>query len=328
MARERTTGNGRSGSASRKSAPPERVNDEDRREGSGGEQASKSFSSSKADSLSSGLYLVATPIGNAADISLRALSVLAAADVIACEDTRVTSRLLAIHGISRPLVRYDEHTAHSSGPALLRRIVAGERVALVSDAGMPLVSDPGGQLVRECIDADLPVTAVPGASSVLTALALSGLPAERFLFAGFLATRAAARRRELTELVRVPATLVLMKSPQRLAASLADMYDILGDRPAAIARELTKLFEEVRRGSLSALAAHYAEAGRPKGEVTLVIGPPSKSPPIAEDEADRLLADALARLSARDAVAEVAAVTGLSRRLLYARALAIKDQAE
>lgn len=304
------------------------MNDENRSEGSEGEQASKSFSSSKVASLSSGLYLVATPIGNAADISLRALSVLAAADVIACEDTRVTSRLLAVHGISRPLVRYDEHTAQTSGPALLRRIVAGERVALVSDAGMPLVSDPGSRLVRECIDADLPVTAIPGASSVLTALALSGLPAERFLFAGFLATRAAARRRELTELVRVPATLVLMESPQRLAASLADMHDILGDRPAAVARELTKLFEEVRRGSLSALAAHYAEAGPPKGEVTLVIGPPSESPPIAEDEADRLLADALARLSARDAVAEVAATTGLSRRLLYARALAIKGQAE
>lgn len=328
MARGRTTGNGRAGSASRGSAPPERLGCDDRCEGGEPDRTSKSFSSPQAKPLAPALYLVATPIGNAADISLRALAVLAGADVIACEDTRVTSRLLAIHGISRPLVRYDEHTAHTSGPALLRRIAAGETVALVSDAGMPLVSDPGGRLVRDCIEAGLPLTAVPGASSVLTALALSGLPADRFLFAGFLASRSSARRRELAELAGVPATLVLMESAQRLAAALSDMLDVLGDRPAAVARELTKLFEEVRRGPLSRLAAHYAAAGPPRGEITIVIGPPEAPPPVGEDEADRLLADALGRLSARDAVAEVAAATGLSRRLLYARALAMKGEGE
>ena len=289
---------------------------------------SEQVATSAVAPLATGLYLVATPIGNAADISLRGLAVLAGVDVIACEDTRVTSRLLAIHGISRPLVRYDEHTAGASGAALLQRIAAGERVALVSDAGMPLISDPGSRLVRDCIEAGLPVTAVPGPSSVLTALALSGLPAERFLFAGFLGTRTGARRRQLAELALVPATLVLMESAQRLAASLADMREVLGDRPAAVARELTKLFEEVRRGPLEELAAHYREAGPPKGEVTIVVGPPPEPPPVAGDEADRLLADALGRLSPRDAVAEVAAATGLPRRLLYARAMAMKDEEE
>jgi 16S rRNA (cytidine1402-2'-O)-methyltransferase len=268
---------------------------------------------------------VATPIGNAGDITLRALDVLAQADVIACEDTRVTAKLLAIYGISRPLVRYDEHTAGTAGPVLVERVRGGERVALVSDAGTPLVSDPGGRLVAECIHAGLPIVAIPGASSILTALCVSGLPAERFLFAGFLPPRSAARRRELEELADVQATLVLLESPKRLALALADMADVLGPRDIAVARELTKLFEEVRRGSLPELADYYRRAGAPKGEVTIVIAPPLPPAPVAEPEIERLLGEALRRLSPRDAAAEVATATGLPRRRIYARAVALKS---
>lgn len=268
---------------------------------------------------------MATPIGNAGDVSLRALRVLRGVDAIACEDTRVTARLLAIHGISRPLRRYDEHTADEAGPALLERIAEGERIALVSDAGTPLVSDPGERLVRACIDAGLPLTAVPGPSAPLTALSLSGLPTGRFLFAGYLAPRRQARRRELAELADVAATLVLLESPQRLAATLADMAEVLGSRDAAVARELTKLFEEVRRGPLAELAARYAAEGPPKGEVTIVVAPPPLPPPVDGGEAERLLAKALASLTPRDAAASVARATGLPRRVLYARAIALKD---
>lgn len=289
--------------------------------------AQSSKSPSESAPLPAGLYLVATPIGNAGDISLRALRVLSAADAIACEDTRVTAKLLAIHGIARPLLRYDEHTADRAGPALLERIAAGERIALVSDAGTPLVSDPGERLVRACIDAGLPLTAVPGASAPLSALSLSGLPAGRFLFAGYLAARTSARRRELVELAEVEATLVLLESPQRLAATLADMAELLGPREAAVARELTKLFEEVRRGPLPALAAHYAAAGPPRGEVTLVVAPPVPPPPVTDSEAERLLRTALADLSPRDAAASVARATGLPRRQLYARAVALREEA-
>lgn len=271
-----------------------------------------------------GLYLVATPIGNAADITLRALAVLAQADVIACEDTRVTAKLLAVHGISRPLVRYDEHTARTAGPALIERIGRGECVALVTDAGTPLISDPGERLVRDCIDARLAVRAIPGASAALTALCVSGLPAARFLFAGFLAPRRVARRRELLEVADVKATLVLLESPKRLAAALADMADTLGPRDAAVARELTKLFEEIRRGSLPDLAEYYRRAGPPKGEVTIVVAPPPPPPPLADAEVDRLLGEALESMSARDAAAAVAEATGLPRRRLYARAVALK----
>lgn len=268
---------------------------------------------------------MATPIGNADDLSLRALRVLQSVDAIACEDTRVTARLLAIHGISRPLRRYDEHTADKAGPALLERIAEGERIALVSDAGTPLVSDPGERLVRACIDAGLPLTAVPGPSAPLAALSLSGLPTRRFLFAGYLAPRRQARRRELAELADVAATLVLLESPQRLAAALADMAEVLGPRGAAVARELTKLFEEVRRGPLGELAARYAAEGPPKGEVTIVVAPPPLPLPADEGEAERLLAEALLSLTPRDAAASVARATGLPRRVLYARAIALKD---
>ena len=273
-----------------------------------------------------GLYLVATPIGNARDITLRALDVLAGADRIACEDTRVTGRLLAIHGIATPLVPYHDHNAEAVRPRIIRHLKDGETVALVSDAGTPLVSDPGLGLVRACLEAGLPVTALPGASAVLTALQLSALPPDRFLFAGFPPAKGTARRRVLDELAAVPASLVFLESPRRLAASLADMAAVLGPREAAVGRELTKRFEEVRRGPLTDLAAHYATAGPPKGEVTVCVGPPGAAPEAADDATvDALLVQALKTARVRDAAADVAARTGRPRTAVYARALALKD---
>ena len=275
-----------------------------------------------ASGVAPGLYLVATPIGNAEDITLRALKGLRAADVIACEDTRVTAKLLARHGIERPLIAYHDHNAERVRPLLLARLKRGEVVALVSDAGTPLVSDPGFKLVQAAVAAGLPVTTLPGASAALAALVLSGLPSDRFLFAGFLPPKAVARRRAVAELEAVKATLVFFESGPRLAAALADMAAVLGPRPAAVARELTKLYEEVRRGSLAELAAHYAGAGPPRGEVTVVVAPPDTEAPTLSDAAlDRQIADALGAMSIRDASAAVAAATGKPRREVYARAL-------
>ena len=275
---------------------------------------------------SPGLYLVATPIGNAGDISQRALDLLARADIVACEDTRVTAKLFAIHGIKAPLVAYHEHNAERMRPLLIERLERGQTVALVSDAGTPLISDPGYKLVRDVVAAALPVTALPGASAVLTALVLSGLPTNRFLFAGFLPAKQIARRRELAELASLKASLVFLESKQRLARTLTDMADVLGPRPAAVARELTKMFEEVRRAPLSALADHYAQAGPPKGEVTIVVGPPEDAgagdPPEALLEG--ALNDALAQAPVSVAARQVAADLGLPRKLVYARALALK----
>lgn len=280
-----------------------------------------------AQALPAGLYIVATPIGNAADISLRALDVLRRADLIACEDTRVTGNLLMRYGIGTRRLAYNDHNAEHMRPLLLERMHRNERVALVSDAGMPLVSDPGYKLVRDVIAEGLPVTTVPGASAPLAALALSGLPSDRFLFAGFLPSRAVARRHELAELAAVPATLIFFESARRLGAALGDMAAALGDRPAAVAREMTKRFEEVRRGTLSTLAAHYAAAGPPKGEIVVVVGPPATAPPKNDMEAaatlDDMLREALAGASLRDAAAAVAVASGLPRRAVYARALTL-----
>ncbi|HUN50281.1 MAG TPA: 16S rRNA (cytidine(1402)-2'-O)-methyltransferase [Candidatus Sulfotelmatobacter sp.] len=271
-----------------------------------------------------GLYVTATPIGNAADITLRAIDLLRAADVIACEDTRVTGKLLARYAIATPMQPYHEHNAAKMRPALLRRLAAGEVVALVSDAGTPLVSDPGFKLVQAAIAAGHGVTALPGASALLAALCLAGLPTDRFYFAGFLPARTAQRRRALHEVKAVPATLVFLESAQRLAGSLADMAAVLGPRPAAVARELTKMFEEVRREDLPVLAAHYASAGPPKGEVVVVVGPPLAAAAEAVD-LDAALKPALAGMRLKEAVAAVAAATGLPRKQVYARALALKN---
>lgn len=277
-----------------------------------------------APALAPALYVVATPIGNAADITLRALAVLRAVDAIACEDTRVTSKLLAIHGIERPLVACHDHNEARIAGTLVARIRAGERIALVSDAGTPLLSDPGFRLIEACIAAEVAVVPVPGASAVLAALAVAGLPAERFLFQGFLPARAVARRKAIAELAAVPATLVVLEAPHRLAASLTDLAEGLGPRPAAVARELTKLFEEVRRGPLDALAGYYRDRPAVKGELTIVIAPPAPAAATDPDDARRLLVEALETASARDAARAVAAATGLPRRTLYQEALRLK----
>lgn len=268
-----------------------------------------------------GLYLVATPIGNMGDITYRAVEVLGVADVVACEDTRVTGKLMTRLGLDRPMMPYHEHNAERARPELIERLKQGQIVALVSDAGTPLISDPGYRLVKACVAEGLTVTALPGASAVITALQLSGLPNDRFLFAGFLPTKAAARRKALREVAKVPATIMFYESPNRLGESLADMAAILGAREAAVARELTKLHEEVARGDLFALANRYAD-NPPKGEVVVVVAPPSDSLPPDEEELDQRLRAAVdAGASIKDAAALIAAETGFPRRDIYARAL-------
>jgi 16S rRNA (cytidine1402-2'-O)-methyltransferase len=275
--------------------------------------------------LAPGLYLVATPIGNLADITLRALETLAAADLIACEDTRVTARLLDRYGIKTPLTPYHDHNAAAARPKILARIRDGGAVALVSDAGTPLISDPGYRLVRAAQDADAAVTALPGASAVLTALGVAGLPTDRFFFEGFLPPKDIARRKRIAELARLPATLVLFETGPRVAAALAALAAELGDRTAAICRELTKLHEEVRRGGLAELARHYAEGGETRGEFVLVIAPPQAPAPSAAD-VDELLREALRSQSLKDAVGAVAAATGEPRQQVYRRALALAQE--
>lgn len=269
-----------------------------------------------------GLHIVATPIGNLGDITLRALETLAGADLIACEDTRVTRKLLDRYGISTHLTPYHDHNAAQARPRLLQRLGEGAAIALVSDAGTPLISDPGFKLVRAARDAGYPVTALPGPSSVLAALALAGLPTDQFLFGGFLPPKQAARRARIDELARIPATLVLFETGPRLEATLADLAAGLGPREAALCRELTKLHEEVRRGDLAALAQD-SSAGETRGEFVLVIGPPQAAEQPGGDDAAALLREALLRLSLKDAVAEVAAATGLPRREVYQQALAL-----
>jgi 16S rRNA (cytidine1402-2'-O)-methyltransferase len=281
----------------------------------------------EAPTIARGLHLVATPIGNLRDITLRALQVLAAADLVACEDTRITRKLVEHYGIATPLTPYHDHNAAEARPRLLARLAKGAAIALTSDAGTPLVSDPGFKLVQAVLAAGHAVTALPGPSAVLTALAVAGLPTDQFFFAGFLPARPAARRARIAELARIPATMVLFETGPRLAASLADLADGLGTRPAAVCRELTKLHEETRRGELAALARHYAEAAEPRGEIVLVVGP-AQSPTAPAADIDALLRQALRRLSVKEAVAEIAAVTGEARRGIYQRALALAKEAD
>jgi 16S rRNA (cytidine1402-2'-O)-methyltransferase len=277
--------------------------------------------------LAPGLYIVATPIGNLGDMTLRALEVLAAADLAACEDTRVTRKLLDRYGIVVPLSPYHDHNAEAARPKLLAALAAGQAVALVSDAGTPLVSDPGYKLVRAAREAGHAVIPIPGSSAVLAALAVAGLPTDRFFFEGFLPAKPQARRTRIAELSRIPATLVAFETGPRLASALADLAQGLGDRDAALCRELTKLHEEIRRDRLSALARHYAAMPAPRGEIVLVIGPPAPAEP-QEGDVDHLLRNALRRASLKDAVAEVASVTGQSRRDVYRRALALSKETE
>ncbi len=287
----------------------------------------------EAQPLSPGLHVVATPIGNLGDVSFRALATLAAADAVIAEDTRVTKILLAHYGIATPLVAYHEHNAAVMRPHLIARLQTGAALALVSDAGTPLVSDPGFKLVADAVANNIPVMAVPGASAVLAALVVAGLPTDRFFFEGFLPQKSGARRQRASALATVPGTLVFFESPRRLAESLADLAAALGDREAAVCRELTKHFENVRRGTLSALAEQYANEPAPKGEVVLLVAPPGEDAPHAPDDVDARLRAALQKHSVKDAAAIVSAETGLPRRKVYARALELgggngQDKAE
>ncbi|MCI4678149.1 16S rRNA (cytidine(1402)-2'-O)-methyltransferase [Rhodoblastus acidophilus] len=283
----------------------------------------------EAEPIAPGLHVVATPIGNLRDITLRALATLAAADAVIAEDTRVSRALLAHYGIATPLVAYHEHNAETMRPILLARLKKGERLALISDAGTPLVSDPGFKLVGEALAAGVPVTSAPGPSAVLAALVVGGLPTDRFFFEGFLPAKSGARRARIAELAAIPGTLVFFESPRRLAETLTDLAAVLGPREAAVARELTKHFESVRRGALDALAAQYANEGAPKGEIVLLVAPPGEGAALIAGAAldDRIKA-ALEKFSLKDAASVVAAETGQPRRKVYARALELSGGAK
>jgi len=281
----------------------------------------------EAGPIEPALYLVATPIGHLGDITLRGLETLAAADVIACEDTRVSRVLLSRYGIATRPVAYHEHNAARAGPKLLSALRAGKSVALISDAGTPLVSDPGFRLVEQAIAAGIKVVPVPGASAPLAALVASGLPSDSFFFAGFLPQRDKARQDRLGQLKAVPSTLLLFESPHRLARALQDCRDVLGpERRAAVCREMTKAFEEVRRGTLAELAHHYADREGVKGEIVLAVAPPVPAP-VSDADADDLLRRLLEELSPAKAATEAARRTGLPRRALYQRLLAMKEEA-
>ncbi len=276
----------------------------------------------EAEPIRPGLHVVATPIGNLKDISFRALATLASADAVIAEDTRVTKTLLAHYGIATPLVTYHEHNAAVMRPHLIARLKTGAALALVSDAGTPLVSDPGFKLVADALAENIEVVPIPGPSAVLAALVVAGLPTDRFFFEGFLPPRSAARRQRIAELAAIPGTLVFFESPRRLAEVLGDLAAVLGGRPAAIARELTKHYETVRRGSLPDLAAALAAEAPPKGEIVLLVGPPdAAAPEVATEDLDAKLVRALETLSVKDAASVVSAETGQPRRKVYARAV-------
>jgi len=280
----------------------------------------------KSDSsqLQPGLYIIATPIGNLKDITLRALDALKACDLIICEDTRVSGKLLSHYGIRKPTLSYNDHNGEERRPQILETLAAGKCVALVSDAGTPLVSDPGYKLVREALACGIYVTALPGASSVLTALCLSGLPTDRFFFVGFLPAKKEACRKEIGSLAAIPSTLVLFESARRLPETLVLLQEIMGDRPAAIAREITKLYEETRRGTLQELRDHYEKEGAPKGEVVIVIAPPLKKE-VAGEDVNARLKWLLQSHSVKEAASILAEQTGLPRKEIYAMALKIKN---
>ena len=278
-----------------------------------------------AQPLESGLYIVATPIGNLRDITLRALETLQAVDEVLAEDTRVARRLLDAHGIRAKLSPYHDHNGAKRRPEILARLADGAAIALISDAGTPLVSDPGWKLSREALDAGHRVFPIPGASALLAGLVASGLPSDRFMFCGFLPAKTGARKRAAAELGGVPSTLVFYESGPRLADCLADLAETFGaDREAAVSRELTKLFEETRRGTLGTLAALYTEAGPPKGEIVLLVGPPLEQA-VTEETLDAALRSALQSQSVKQAAAEIAAQLGLPKRDVYQRALALKN---
>ena len=273
--------------------------------------------------LEPGLYIVATPIGNLADISRRAIDILLHADLVAVEDSRVTGKLLHHLGIKARMRPYHDHSSARDRDELIAMARSGV-VALVSDAGTPLISDPGYKLVRDARAAGVHVTTAPGPSAAIAALTLSGLPTDRFLFCGFLPAREQGRRRELESVRAIDATLLFYESGPRLGATLAAMHDVLGARDAAVAREITKKFEQVVTGALDELAARYADE-EARGEIVVIVGPPGEPEPVGEADIDAALKKALERLPVSKAAAEVAKATGADRKALYARALAIKS---
>jgi 16S rRNA (cytidine1402-2'-O)-methyltransferase len=282
----------------------------------------------EAEPIRRGLHVVATPIGNLGDISFRALATLAAADAVIAEDTRVTKTLLAHYGIATPLVAYHEHNAAVMRPHLLARLAGGAALALVSDAGTPLISDPGFKLVTEALAQNIEVVSVPGASAVLAALVVAGLPTDRFFFEGFLPPKSGPRRQRIAELATIPGTLVFFESPRRVAETLNDLAAVLGSREAAIARELTKYYETVRRGLLPELALTLSSEAPPKGEIVVLVGPPGAQELVeSQDALDARLGKALETHSVKDAAAVVSAETGQPRRKIYARALELAARA-
>ncbi len=281
------------------------------------------FNMSLPEPLSPGLYIVATPIGNLGDLTPRAADTLCRAALIAAEDTRVTAKLLRHIGSTRPMTPYHDHNADAVRPKLLARM-RDEAIALVSDAGTPLISDPGYKLVRDARAAGIAVTTLPGPCAAIAAMTLAGLPTDRFLFAGFLPSKQGARTAAIEELKSLRATLVFYESGPRLGASLAALAEGLGPRPAAVAREVSKKFEEVVDGDLPTLAARYADAG-PKGEIVVIVGPPGEEAAATADDLDAALVKAMAGAPLKTAVAEVAAALSLPRKQVYARALELKD---
>ena len=274
-----------------------------------------------------GLYIIATPIGNLKDITLRALDVLAAMDLILCEDTRVSGKLLSHYGIRKPTLSYNDHNGEERRPSVMQALEQGQRVALISDAGTPLISDPGYKLVKEVQERGFYVTTLPGASSVMAALCLSGLPTDRFFFGGFLSPKQEACRKELQQLALVPATLVFFESARRLQDTLTLMHEVLGDRDVAVVREISKLFEESRRDTLSQLVRHYGEQGDPKGEVVIVVGPP-----LAANETSESIEAKLHLLLKSHSVKEAAAIlaeeTGRPRKEVYSLALKLMQDGQ
>ena len=279
----------------------------------------------EAEKLAPGLYVTATPIGHLSDVTLRALATMAAVDILLCEDTRTTAKLLERYGIRTKLMPYHEHNAAKVRPAILKALSEGQSIALVSDAGMPLVSDPGYRLVSECVVNAIPVTAIPGASAVLTGLALSGLPTDRFAFLGFLPTKSGERKKLLTEFMTVKATLIAFESPHRIVDSLIDVAATLGNRKVAVTRELTKLHEEVLRGTASEVQGILASRPSVKGEITLVIAPPEQGASQASDETiEAAIDEALVTMPAAKAAADIAKRFDLPKKDIYARIQARK----
>lgn len=279
---------------------------------------------SKTGALPTGLYLVATPIGNMGDISLRALDVLAAADAVLCEDTRVSGKLLSYFGLKKKLDIYNDHSDDGVRAKVVQRIESGEALVLISDAGTPLVSDPGYKLVQDARAAGVMVTSIPGASAPVTALQLSGLPSDAFSFIGFLPSKSGARQTLLQKWADVPSTLLMFETAPRLIAALNDINAVMGARRVAVVREITKMYEEVRCDPPQELAAHYEQHGAPKGEIVLVIEPPADVV-YSDEDVDALLREALKDQGTKKATAAVSEKTGLAKSDLYERALALKD---